>query len=105
MEPVPRRREWSWASRLTQPERFAPDGFRALVAPVYRGSTTLFDDAASVRDTWNPDEAAYTYGQYGTPTAAHDNEVIVYIKAFSRLLRDGRAFLRKHGEQMLGQHP
>lgn len=36
---------------------------------MYRGSTTLFDDAASVRDTWNPDEAAYTYGQYGTPTA------------------------------------
>src|SRR5688500_5337499 len=69
MEPVPRRRDWSWASRLTQPQRFAPDGFRALVAPVYRGSTTLFDDAASVRDTWNLDEAAYTYGQYGTPTA------------------------------------
>jgi cystathionine beta-lyase len=64
-----RSRAVSWASRLTQPERLAPEGFRPLVIPVYRGSTTLFPDAASVRDTWNPDEAAYTYGQYGTPTS------------------------------------
>jgi cystathionine beta-lyase len=56
-------------SRLTQPRSLAPTGFRSLVVPVYRGSTTLFDDASSVRDTWNQDDAAYTYGQYGTPTA------------------------------------
>lgn len=64
----PRSRGWSWASRLTQPDRHAPGGFRPLVTPVYRGSTTLFEEAASVRDTWNPEDAAYTYGQYGTPT-------------------------------------
>lgn len=69
MDRARRTRAWSWASRLTQPDHLAPDGFRPLVVPVYRGSTTLFDDAASVRDTWNPDEAPYTYGQYGTPTA------------------------------------
>ena len=68
MDRTPQRRAWSLASRLAQPDRLAPGGFRPLVVPVYRGSTTLFDDAASVRDTWNPDEAAYTYGQYGTPT-------------------------------------
>jgi cystathionine beta-lyase len=62
-------REWTWQSRLTQPTSHAPEGFRSLVVPVYRGSTTLFDAAASVRDTWNADEAPYTYGQYGTPTA------------------------------------
>jgi cystathionine beta-lyase len=35
---------------------------------VYRGSTTLFTSAAGVKDTWNHDEAPYTYGLYGTPT-------------------------------------
>jgi len=29
----------------------------------------VFPDAASVRDTWDQHQAAYTYGQYGTPTA------------------------------------
>ena len=62
------RPDWSWRSRLTQPRTLAPTTFRALVPPVHRGSTTIFDDAASVRDTWNQDDAAYTYGQYGTPT-------------------------------------
>src|SRR6185503_11206589 len=32
------------------------------------GSTTLFDRAEAIRDTWNHDEAPYTYGSYGTPT-------------------------------------
>jgi cystathionine beta-lyase len=64
-----RRPELSWRSRLTQPETLAPGGFRPLITPVYRGATTVFDDAASVRDTWDQDDLAYTYGQYGTPTA------------------------------------
>ncbi|MGH8526679.1 MAG: cystathionine beta-lyase, partial [Gammaproteobacteria bacterium] len=33
-----------------------------------RGSTTIFANAASVKDSWNHDEVAYTYGLYGTPT-------------------------------------
>jgi len=59
---------WSWRTRLMHPENPAPQGFRSLAAPVYRGSTTLFGRAAEIRDTWNHDEAAYTYGSYGTPT-------------------------------------
>jgi cysteine-S-conjugate beta-lyase len=64
-----RRTDRSWRSRLTQPDTLAPEGFRPLVTPVYRGATTVFDDAASARDTWDQDDLAYTYGQYGTPTA------------------------------------
>ena len=64
-----RRQDWSWRSRLAQPDTLAPGGFRPLVTPVYRGATTVFDDAASARDTWDQDDLAYTYGQYGTPTA------------------------------------
>ncbi len=47
----------------------APAGFRSLVTPTYRGSTTLFATAEAVTDTWNHDEAAYTYGLFGTPTS------------------------------------
>ena len=64
-----RRQDWSWQSRLAQPDTLAPGGFRSLVTPVYRGATTVFEEAASARDTWDQDELAYTYGQYGTPTA------------------------------------
>ncbi len=45
-----------------------PEGYRSLASPVYRGSTTLFPDAASVDDSWDQHEAGYTYGLYGTPT-------------------------------------
>ncbi len=55
-------------TRLLHPETSAPQGFRSLVTPVFRGSTTLFDKAADIQDTWNHDEAPYTYGSYGTPT-------------------------------------
>jgi cystathionine beta-lyase len=65
----PERNNWSWRTRLTQPESLAPQGFRPLVTPVYRGATTTFEDAASARDTWDQQDVAYTYGQYGTPTA------------------------------------
>jgi cysteine-S-conjugate beta-lyase len=45
-----------------------PEGFRSLATPVYRGSTTLFNRAEDMVDTWNHDEVPYTYGTYGTPT-------------------------------------
>jgi cystathionine beta-lyase len=58
----------SWATRLVQPDPRAPDGFRSLVTPTARGSTTLFESAAALQDTWNPNERPYAYGLYGTPT-------------------------------------
>ena len=69
MADKPERNNWSWRTRLTQPATLAPKGFRPLVTPVYRGATTTFEDAASARDTWDQQDVAYTYGQYGTPTA------------------------------------
>lgn len=45
-----------------------PEGYRSLASPVFRGSTTLFPDAASVNDSWDQYEVGYTYGLYGTPT-------------------------------------
>ena len=58
----------TWNTLLLHSKAKAPEGFRSLTTPVYRGSTTLFTDASSVADNWNHDEAAYTYGLYGTPT-------------------------------------
>src|SRR5262249_1102439 len=58
----------SWRTKLIHPGVGAPDGFRSLASPIYRGSTTLFDSAARVQDNWRHEEAAYTYGLYGTPT-------------------------------------
>jgi cystathionine beta-lyase len=58
----------SWRTTLLHPTRHAAEGFRSLVTPVHRASTTVFARAESIRDTWNHDEAPYTCGQYGTPT-------------------------------------
>jgi cystathionine beta-lyase len=58
----------SLKTRLQHPETSVPTGFRSLATPVFRGSTTLFDKAEAVKDTWNHDEVPYTYGSYGTPT-------------------------------------
>jgi cystathionine beta-lyase len=58
----------SWKTRLIHSDAKIPEGYRSLASPVFRGSTTLFPDAASVDDTWDQYEAGYTYGLYGTPT-------------------------------------
>lgn len=58
-----------WRTRLAQPQSLAPAGFRSLTVPTYRGSTVLFDKQADVVDHWRQDEAGYSYGLYGTPTA------------------------------------
>lgn len=58
----------NWKTVLLHSNAKAPDGFRSLTTPVYRGSTTVFRDASTVVDNWDHDEAAYTYGLYGTPT-------------------------------------
>jgi cystathionine beta-lyase len=58
-----------WKTKLIHSEAHAPEGFRSLSTPVFRGSTVLFPDAAAAHDDWNQYEAGYTYGLYGTPTA------------------------------------
>jgi cysteine-S-conjugate beta-lyase len=58
----------SWKTRLIHSDMKVPEGYRSLASPVFRGSTTLFPDAASVNDDWDQYEVGYTYGLYGTPT-------------------------------------
>ncbi len=57
-----------WKTRLIHSDVKVPQGFRSLAEPVYRGSTTLFPDAAAVTDDWDQYDVGYTYGLYGTPT-------------------------------------
>jgi cystathionine beta-lyase len=56
-----------WTTRLIHPDAHPPEGFKSLVPPVYRGSTTVFESAAEVVDDWR-EKDRYTYGLYGTPT-------------------------------------
>jgi cystathionine beta-lyase len=58
----------NWKTKLIHSDAKIPTGFRSLAVGVQRGSTVLFPDAASVKDTWDQYEAGYTYGLYGTPT-------------------------------------
>jgi cysteine-S-conjugate beta-lyase len=58
----------NWKTKLIHSDAHAPEGFRSLSTPVYRGSTVLFPNAAAVQDTWDQYEVGYTYGLYGTPT-------------------------------------
>ena len=64
----PARRPTGWRTKLVDAQPHAPAGFRSLATPVYRGSTTVFSDAAALVDEWDHDKAPYTYGLYGTPT-------------------------------------
>lgn len=59
---------WDWHTKLIHPQVAAPEGFRSLVTPIYRGSTTLFASAADVTDDWDQTRVPYSYGLYGTPT-------------------------------------
>jgi len=58
----------TWKTKLIHPDAHAPEGFRSLSTPVYRGSTVVFPNASAVQDTWDQYEVGYTYGLYGTPT-------------------------------------
>ena len=51
----------SWKTRLIQPQVSAPEGFRSLATPVYRGSTTLLRSAAEVTDHWDQRRTRYSY--------------------------------------------
>jgi cystathionine beta-lyase len=59
----------SWETRLIHSDVSLPSGYRSLVTPVYRGSTTTFPDAASASDNWRQDKVGFTYGLFGTPTS------------------------------------
>ncbi len=58
-----------WKTRLLHAEIAVPGGFESLSTPVYRGSTTVFADAGSVREGSQPERDGWTYGLYGTPTS------------------------------------
>jgi cysteine-S-conjugate beta-lyase len=57
-----------WRTKLVHPQVAAPEGFRSLVTPIYRGSTTLLESAADVSDGWDQNRVRYSCGLYGTPT-------------------------------------
>ena len=59
----------SWRTKLIHSDVELPEGYRSLVTPVYRGSTTVFPSAAKIRDNWRQHEVGWVYGLYGTPTA------------------------------------
>jgi cystathionine beta-lyase len=58
----------SWKTKLIHTDAKIPQGYRSLATPTFRGSTTVFPDAAAVTDNWDQWRAGYTYGLYGTPT-------------------------------------
>jgi cysteine-S-conjugate beta-lyase len=58
-----------WRTKLVHPHLSVPEGFKSLVTPVYRGSTTLFESATNVTDHWDQRHVRYSYGLYGTPTS------------------------------------
>ena len=58
-----------WRTKLLDPKPQARQDYTSLVTPVYRGSTVVFDDQATVTDDWRQAENGYSYGLYGTPTA------------------------------------
>jgi cystathionine beta-lyase len=57
-----------WRSKLIHPAAAAPQGFRSLTVPTYRGSTTILPGAADVSDHWDHTRTPYRYGLFGTPT-------------------------------------
>ncbi len=59
----------SWKTRLLHDAVEVPGGFESMATPVYRGSTVVFPDAASVREGKRPERDGWTYGLYGTPTS------------------------------------
>lgn len=58
-----------WRTKLLNPKPQARQDYRSLATPVFRGSTVIFDDQATVTDDWQQAENGYSYGLYGTPTA------------------------------------
>ncbi len=85
----------SWRTKLIHSEAAAPDGFRSLVTPVFRGSTTVFAQASAIVDTWNHDDVPYTYGLYGTPTT------LELAARIAELEKGHRCFITPGGQSAL----
>ena len=75
-----------WTTKLIHSDARVPEGFRSLAMPTYRGSTTLFSDAANVSDDWDQYEVGYTYGLYGTPTTLELAERVCELEGGFRTL-------------------
>jgi cystathionine beta-lyase len=75
-----------WRTKLLDPNPRARRDYKSLVTPVYRGSTVLFDDQSSVKDSWDQAEVGYSYGLYGTPTALELAARIAEIEGAHRTL-------------------
>jgi cysteine-S-conjugate beta-lyase len=69
-----------WRSKLLHPSSRAPEGFRSLATPVYRGSTVIFDKSADIIDDWRQKTFGYTYGSYGSPTVVELGSRIAEIE-------------------------
>ncbi|HEX8880169.1 MAG TPA: cystathionine beta-lyase [Candidatus Acidoferrum sp.] len=85
----------NWRTKLIHSQARVPEGFRSLVTPVFRGSTTLFRKAAGVLDTWNNDDVPYTYGSHGTPTT------LELAARIAELERGYRCFITPSGQSAL----
>lgn len=57
-----------WRTKLLDPAPKARQDYQSLVTPIYRGSTVVFENQSSVKDSWQQAEQGYSYGLYGTPT-------------------------------------
>ena len=80
----------NWKTKLIHSDARAPEGFRSLAAPVFRGSTVLFPEAAAVNDGWDQHELGYTYGLYGTPTVLELGARVCELeKGFRTLITPG----------------
>lgn len=75
-----------WRTKLLDPNPRARRDYKSLATPVYRGSTVLFDDQSSVKDSWDQAEVGYSYGLYGTPTALELAARIAEIEGAHRTL-------------------
>jgi cystathionine beta-lyase len=82
----------TWQTKLIHPGASAPTGYRSLVTPVYRGSTTLFERSAEAVDDWRQERIGYTYGLYGTPTS------LELAARIAELERGHRTFLAPGGQ-------
>lgn len=58
----------NWRTKILDPDAQARTDYTSLSTPVYRGSTVVFKDQASVTDDWQQEKNGYSYGLYGTPT-------------------------------------
>lgn len=58
----------SWRTKLAANAAGVPEGFESLVAPLFRGTTTIFTGARAAVEHWDQRRHAYSYGIHGTPT-------------------------------------